>query len=153
MKTIKYEVTKYEDGREDWQVDGIFHREDGPAIKEANGSEYWYLNGKYHRKNGPAVLIKYETVFSIEEWRIDGKLHREDGPAIKWANGTEAWYKNGNLHREDGPAINWYDGKVEYWIDGKRINKKNFITLSKKSKSYDGKVIEIDGVKYKITTL
>jgi hypothetical protein len=52
----------------------IRHREDGPAIENANGSKSWWINGK---------------------------LHREDGPAIVWARGYKAWYLNGKRLTEE----------------------------------------------------
>ena len=50
-----------------WYLNGILHREDGPAVEYADGSKYWVLNGK---------------------------LHREDGPAIEYVNGDKEWYLN-----------------------------------------------------------
>jgi hypothetical protein len=29
-------------------VNGLLHREDGPAIEFANGNKEWYLNGKMY---------------------------------------------------------------------------------------------------------
>ena len=58
------------------------HREDGPAVEEADGTKYWYVNGKCHRLDGPAV----EWADGSKEWWVNGKLHREDGPAYEWAN-------------------------------------------------------------------
>jgi hypothetical protein len=52
-------------------------------------------------------------------------LHREDGPAIECRNGDKAWYLNG----------------IEY-------TKSKFF---KQTKSLHGKIIEIDGKKYKLT--
>jgi hypothetical protein len=31
------------------------------------------------------------------------------------------WYLNGQLHREDGPAVEFLDGTIEFWFDGKKI--------------------------------
>jgi hypothetical protein len=45
----------------------IHHREDGPAVEDADGGKVWYVNDK---------------------------CHREDGPAIEYANGYKAWYIN-----------------------------------------------------------
>jgi len=47
---------------------GTYHREDGPAIEQADGDKGWYLNG----------------------WP-----HREDGPAIEWGNGDLSYYIHG----------------------------------------------------------
>ena len=55
-------------GNKRWYLNGILHREDGPAVERANGAKFWYLNGK---------------------------LHREDGPAVEGSNGSKTWYLNG----------------------------------------------------------
>jgi hypothetical protein len=65
---IEYTVKVYPEGYKAWYLNGILHREDGPAIEVANGDKSWYLNGK---------------------------IHREDGPAIEWANGDKSWWING----------------------------------------------------------
>jgi hypothetical protein len=61
---------------------------------------------------------------------LDGKLHREDGPAIEWADGSKAWYLN-----------------------DKNYTKSEFLEKTKKVltiPSCAGKVVEIDGKKYKL---
>lgn len=35
-----------ERGTTTWYVDGKLHREDGPAIEDANGHKRWFLDGK-----------------------------------------------------------------------------------------------------------
>ena len=55
------------------------------------GSKSWFLNGLLHRENGPAV--EYDN--GDKEWYLNGKLHRVNGPAIEYANGSKAWYLNG----------------------------------------------------------
>jgi hypothetical protein len=64
---IKYEVKVYANGTKCWFLNGLRHREDGPAIEWANGDKDWYLNDE---------------------------LHREDGPAVDWADGNKVWYLN-----------------------------------------------------------
>jgi hypothetical protein len=76
--------------------DGKRHREDGPAVKDADGSKYWYRNGKLHREDGPAV----ESAAGNKSWYLNGERHREDGPAIEGANGFNFWYLNGERHSE-----------------------------------------------------
>lgn len=39
---------------QDWYVDGIHHREDGPAIIDTDGTEYWIRHNNFHRVDGPA---------------------------------------------------------------------------------------------------
>ena len=43
---ITYDVTVNERGTIEWRLNGLRHREDGPAIECANGNKYWYLNGE-----------------------------------------------------------------------------------------------------------
>jgi hypothetical protein len=90
---IEYKVKVWPKGKE-WWLNGVLHREDGPAIEWANGSKEWWLNGK---------------------------PHREDGPAAEYADGRKEWYLNGDRlteeqHRQQTQS---YTGKfVE--IDGKK---------------------------------
>ena len=86
-------LTESADGRREWRLNGVRHREDGPAIEWPNGDREWFLHGK---------------------------LHREDGPAIELPDGYRSWWLHGKLHREDGPAIEWPDGRREWWLHGKR---------------------------------
>jgi hypothetical protein len=116
-----YEVNVYPNGHQEWVINGKYHRDDGPAIIDSDGTQYWYK---------------------------DGNLHREDGPAYIRPDGTQAWFKDGNRHRDDGPAIIWQDGSQSWFKDGKQYTQKEF---DKQTKTCDGKVVEIDGVKYKLT--
>jgi len=54
----------------EYRLDGVLHRDDGPAKIYANGSQIWFRNNKRHRDDGPAVIC------------VDGCRH---------------WYKNGVL--------------------------------------------------------
>jgi len=129
-------------------ADGLFHREDAPAIEWTNGIKSWYLNGNIHREDGPAIerpdgskgwwinnkeltQEEFEQMQKNKPTRIDsdgnkywenanGERHREDGPAVEWINGSKHWNINGQLHREDGPAIERFDGTKSWWINGKR---------------------------------
>ena len=65
---IKYEVRVYENGTQEWSLNGRDHREDGPAYTRTDGYKAWFK---------------------------DGQLHRIDGPAIIEADGTKHWYLNG----------------------------------------------------------
>ena len=66
-----------------------------------------------------------------------------------YQNGCKFWLLNGNLHREDGPAVEWPSGYKEWWLNGEELTEEEFI--SRTSNACDGKVIEIDGRKYKLT--
>ena len=75
-------------------------------------------------------------------------LHRLDGPAVEYASGSKAWYANGERHREDGPAIEYADGYKEWWMNGQRLTEQEF---NNRSNPCSGKIVEIDGKKYKLT--
>ena len=65
------------EGAQLWKLDGLLHREDGPAVIWPDGGQEWWLNGNLHREDGPAVIepdgtqewwansIKYSN---IDEW-------------------------------------------------------------------------------------
>ena len=68
-----------------------------------------------------------------------------------FADGYKCWYLNGNLHREDGPACEWANGGKEWYLNGQELTEQEF---NKKTKSdCAGKVVEIDGKKYKLTSV
>ena len=56
----------------------------------SDGTQRWYLNGVLHREGGPAVI---EPEGSQSYW-LNGLRHREDGPAIIYSDGYEEWYFN-----------------------------------------------------------
>jgi hypothetical protein len=56
------------------------------------GDKEWYLNGLLHREDGPAI----EYINGYKAWCIKGIYHREDGPAIEYSDGSKEWYLNGN---------------------------------------------------------
>jgi hypothetical protein len=68
---------------------------------------------------------------------------------VEYSNGDKYWYRNGELHREDGPAIEWADGDKYWFLNGKLYSESEFLSLTKPS--CNGKVVEIDGKKYKLT--
>ena len=115
-----------------------------------NGTKRWYLDGKLHRKDGPAV----EGSDGYKEWYLDGKRHREDGPAVEGSDGYKAWYLDGKRHREDGPAVEYGDGYgggyKEWYLDDEQLTKEEFNNKMSKP-SCEGRVVEIDGVKYRLS--
>ena len=102
----------------------IPHRDDGPAVEHANGYKAYCQNGK---------------------------LHRDDGPAVEYANGNKYYYQNGELHRDDGPAIEFADGDKRYYLNNKHLTEAEF--LARNVPSCEGKTVEIDGKKYKLTAI
>jgi len=113
-----------------------------------NGDKEWYLNGQRHCEDGPAV----EWADGSKEWWINGQLHREDGTAYEGFDGHKVWYLNGKLHREDGPAIEYASGYKVWYLNGQELTEKEF-NKRVNPKSCAGKVIEIEGKKYKLTAI
>jgi hypothetical protein len=119
-----------------------------------------------HKEGAPfalfLILIMEETMkeYTVKvyengakEWYLNGKFHREDGPAIEEADETKEWYLNGQLHREDGPAVERVDGTKYWYLNDKNLTEEEFNKKMKKPCKIDGKVVEIDGKKYKITEI
>jgi len=143
MKT--YKVTVDSDKTIRWYNEqGQLHREGGPAVECANGTKSWWINGQRHREGGPAI----EWANGTKCWFINDQHHREDGPAIEYADGDKCWYINNQRHREDGPAIEYASGPKEWYVNGKCLTEAEF---NARTKSCNGKVVEIDGKKYKLT--
>jgi hypothetical protein len=103
--------------------------------------------GQLHRIDGPALEYTEE---GHKEWHLNGKTHRTDGPAVEGGDGYKAWWLNGVPHRLDGPAIVYPDGTKEWWIDNKRLTEEEFKRQTEPKSSCEGKIIEIDGQKYKL---
>jgi hypothetical protein len=128
MYIYTVEIIKVDTKR--WYLNGKLHREDGPAIENSDGTKRWYLNGKMHRTDGPAV----EYVSGTKEWYFNDKLHRTDGPAVEYANGKKYWYLNGERYSE----VEW----------------RNQINKLKAPKAHcEDKLVEVDGVKYKLVKI
>ena len=84
-----------------------------------------------------------------KQWYLNGERHREDGPAIEWANGHKSWWVNDKLHREDGPAVEYANGDKSWFLNGKKLTEAEF---NNRHNSCVGKVVEIDGQKYKLVS-
>lgn len=116
----------YEDDlRFEWWINGIRHRDDGPAIEQKNHFKQWYINGQLHREDGPAEMYEDGSKY----WCFHGKFHRKDGPAIEYGNGHKVWYFHNKLHREDGPAIEDIDGSIHFYWFGERLQDDDEIKL------------------------
>jgi len=65
--------------------------------------------------------------------------------------GTKRWYLNDFYHCEHGPAIEYPNG-TKYWcLNGKEFTETEWHKQIQKDKATCvGKVVEIDGVKYKL---
>jgi hypothetical protein len=53
--------------------------------------QQWWVNGVRHREDGPAVVEDHE----MQQWWVQGLLHREDGPAVEYADGSLEWHLMG----------------------------------------------------------
>lgn len=131
------------DGDQKHYVNGVLHRDNGPAEIRADGTQLYYRNGKLHRDGG---LPAFVGVRGAERFAVDGKYHRVGGlPAKTWVKGPyrQEWWENGEiiralrkdgsyeyyapgsddretakLHRTDGPAVIHANGNTEYWLNG-----------------------------------
>ena len=87
---------------------------------------------------------------TIHWYNQQDQLHNEHGPAIEWVNGSKSWYRNGERHREDGPAIEWTDGYKVWYLNNNWLTEQQFL---EQTRSCEGKVVEIDGKKYKLSSI
>ena len=94
------------------------------------------------------VTVDYNK--NIRWYNDKEKLHRLDGPAVEGANGYKAWWVNGKRHRLDGPAVEYANGHKEWYLDGKKITEEEFNKYTKTKHSCEGKVVEVDRVKYRL---
>jgi len=83
-------------------------------------------------------------------WYLDGKLHRTDGPAVEFADGSKLWYLDDKRHRADGPAVEFADGSKYWYLDGKELTESQWKKAVKPKPSCVGKMVEVDGVKYRL---
>lgn len=82
----------------------------------SNGIHHWHdMDGDYHRIDGPAIYNNNDH----EEWRIHNLIHRVGGPA-KIFRGRVEYYQLGMLHRLDGPAVifNPIEQQWLWWYKG-----------------------------------
>ena len=117
----------------------------------------WYLITQEFKISDETYEVRVYSDGS-KEWYQNGKLHRLDGPAIEYSDGYTYWYQNGKRHRLDGPAYERADGYKEWWVDGTKYSEKDFNQFIEKENkikefktSCDGKFVEVDGVKYRLT--
>lgn len=72
-----------------FEKSGKLHRDNNqPALIQYRPLlEEWRVEGVLHRTDGPARITDV-----AKEWWVDGKLHRFDGPAVERANGSIEWW-------------------------------------------------------------
>jgi hypothetical protein len=85
MESVMY-INEY--GDQEWYVNGMLHRIDGPAVIKPNGSQYWWVDGKRHRTDGPAII----EAEGLQIWMVNYQFHRTDGPAVIHPNGSQEWW-------------------------------------------------------------
>lgn len=90
----------FEDGSVAYTHNGLWHREDGPAVIDAEGTKMWFRHGERHREDGPAQ----EYADGSRHWFQNDVLHRDRGAAIEEPNGTRHWYHHGKLIALDDEA-------------------------------------------------
>ena len=66
---IPYRVD-FECGTIAWKLNGVLHREDGPAVLGINGRHRWYTHGLLHRIDGPAWISGADPNYM--EWYLNG---------------------------------------------------------------------------------
>ena len=66
-----------------------------------------------------------------------------------YESGSKFWFLNGKLHREDGPAVEYADGGKSWYLNDKRVTEEEHKKRTSKA-SCQGKVVEIDGIKYEL---
>ena len=67
-------------------------------------------------------------------------------------DGNKFWYLNGECHREDGPAVEYADGTKRWYLNGKELTEAQWREQTKPKASCEGKVVEVDGVRYRLVT-
>lgn len=84
--------TVFEDGTQEWRLDGALHRLDGPAWIHWSGFCKYFRFGYLHRSDGPAWI---QPRWVVKYYRL-GRLHRDDGPAIVHVSGALRYYRAGH---------------------------------------------------------
>ncbi len=95
IPSAEFKIDSYKTKK--WLLNGLLHRENGPAVEYADGGKMWYVAGSLHRENGPAI----EYPDGYKAWYQNGHLLREDGPVIEEPNSYRAWMVDGNIVREE----------------------------------------------------
>ena len=66
------------------------------------------------------------------------------------ADGTKKWFLHRKYHREDGPAYEDADGGKAWFLNGEELTEEEHRQHTAKHPC-NGKIVEIDGIKYKLT--
>jgi antitoxin component YwqK of YwqJK toxin-antitoxin module len=117
--------------------DGERHNAAGLAFREWNENgqlayEMYCLNGNRHNAAGPAYRQWHGNgQLAYEMYYLNGEFHNAAGPAYRY------WHENGTLAIE------------EYWLNGRKLTKAAWEAAVNPAPC-DGKVVEIEGRKYKL---
>ena len=65
-----------------------------------------------------------------------------------YSDGSKSWLLNDRLHCEHGPAFEGADGSKEWVLNGKTLTEAEF--NQRMNKPCSGKVVVVEGVKYKL---
>lgn len=105
-------------------IDGLYHREDGPADITAEDGKLvtmtYYKKGLLHRVDGPAEIYFYNDGSKYYNYYVDNKLHNEEGSA------SVEYYSNGRLkfcqYLKDDIIVDSIDGpsSIEYYENGNK---------------------------------
>lgn len=66
LLTLELEID--ERGTRRYRLNGVLHRQLGPAVIFENGTEIWYQRGERHRLGGPAVTMSTGE----QHWYLSG---------------------------------------------------------------------------------
>ena len=92
-------------GTKRWFLNGIYHREDGPAIEHHDGTKYWFKCGATHRLDGPAIIYHdgrvnwcvngYSIMNIIENWAHENNIDLDNLTDIDKALIKLVWADHG----------------------------------------------------------
>jgi glucan-binding YG repeat protein len=69
---------------------------------------------------------------------------------VRADNGNRFWLnEDGQMHCEHGPAVEWSNGSKWYYLNDQCLSRADW-EKERFKKPCSGKVVEIDGVKYKL---
>jgi len=141
--TLKCQFTYLKNGQknmEEYTLNGKRHNSNGYALRSWNTNgvlwlEKHYLYGQSHNSNGVAHTEWFNNgQLRSQIYIVNGKLHNPNGVARR------LWHKNGEVLSE------------QYYLDDEYLSKEEFNNRNK-VKSCDDKVVEVDGVKYKLKAI
>jgi len=158
----------YDDKKgEEWRLNGVLHREDGPARTYTNGTKQYYKHGYLHREDGPAVEANHGYC-TKQVYYYEGRIHNEKGPAYieRWCDSEVLkYFEHDILHHLQGPAVilRYFNKRhsrsddIQYFINGKYYTRENFEKVIKTLKKFISKLKQkkrnkISNIIYESTT-